>query len=267
MHNKFYKRVKQAYKSISHYKFEKPQIGIILGSGLGGFAGHIQGISIPYKSIKELPLPHVPGHAGLLKIGEKCAVMAGRCHFYEGCKMEELVLPVFLLKEMGIKKLIVTNASGGINPRFSPTDIVLITDHINLMGQNPLRAICPDNKHIKFTSMHDAYNQNLQRLVKEIEPQIKEGCYTALPGPSYETRAEVKMLHSLGADMVGMSTIPEVIAARLLQIEVLGLSCITNMAAGIKGQEPSHDDVIKVTGQIEQKFINLLKKIIKKIIE
>lgn len=267
MHNKFYKRVQQAYKSISRYKFEKPRIGIILGSGLGGFANHIQGVSIPYKSIRGLPLPHVPGHPGLLKIGEKCVVMAGRCHFYEGFKMHELVLPVFLLKKMGIKKLIVTNASGGINPRFNPGDIVLITDHINLMGQNPLRAIYLEKKQIKFSSMHDAYNHNLQSLVKEIAPRIKEGCYTALPGPSYETRAEVKMLHTLGADMVGMSTIPEVIAARSLQIEVLGLSCVTNMAAGIKGQGPSHDDVIKVTRQIKQKFINLLEKIIKKIIE
>ena len=225
----------------------RPRIGIILGSGLGEFVETIDGIDIPYAEIDEFRVPTVQGHRGQLKLGNQIAVLAGRFHVYEGCDLDDIVLPVFLLARLGVATLVCTNAAGAVNQSFRPGDLALITDHINLLGCNPLVGSNVESAGPRFPDMSVAYSRELRELAQKSAPgTLREGVYAALPGPSYETPAEIRMLRTMGADLVGMSTVPEAIAARFLELDLLGISCVTNMAAGILDKPLDHKEVIAI---------------------
>lgn len=257
----FEERIERAFYSVSE-KIDRPRtggVGIILGSGLGEFVEQVPGPALPYTSIEGLPATTVKGHSGVLKAGEEVTVMAGRFHLYEGREIDDVVLPVFLLKRLGVSTLIVTNASGAVNPDLSPGDLVLISDHLNLMGRNPL--VGPDFPRLgpRFPDMSSAYSPRLRAVARAAwHDPLEEGVYAALLGPSYETPAEIAMLRSLGADMVGMSTVPEVVSASFLGMDVLGVSCITNMAAGILDQPLSHTEVMGTGRRVAADFARLL---------
>lgn len=253
---------------------QAPEIGLILGSGLGVLADEIEeAVKMPYEEIPGFPVSTVEGHAGQLVYGKlrgaNVIAMQGRFHFYEGYDMQRVVLPVRVLKQIGVKTLIVTNAAGGINEEFEPGDLMLIRDHINNMGTNPL--IGPNDKElgVRFPDLSQAYSRNLLVLAKEtandLDLKIQEGVYVANTGPVYETPAEIKMLRVLGGDAVGMSTVPEVIAARHAGLNVLGISCISNMAAGILDQPLSHDEVIETTEKVKSSFLSLVKGTVERI--
>ncbi|MDD3012271.1 MAG: purine-nucleoside phosphorylase [Candidatus Gastranaerophilales bacterium] len=252
---------------------ETPEIAIILGSGLGDIADQVDGISIPYSDILGFKASLVHGHAGRLVIGKlssrNVVVMQGRFHYYEGHSMQEVILPVRVMKLLGADKLIVTNAAGGVNLNFNPGDLMFISDHLNLTGQNPLIGKNLDELGPRFVDMSYAYNKNLlniaDKIAKNLDIKTQKGVYAALTGPVYETPAEIRMLRTLGADAIGMSTVPEVIAANHMGMKVLGISCITNMAAGILDQPLCHDEVIKTSNRVKENFIKLLKEIIKEI--
>ena len=248
-------------------KFNIPSIGIILGSGLGNYVSSVEGKILPFKDIKGFPKTTVEGHRGIYKFGEDILIQAGRFHFYEGYSLDDVVLPVFLMWKIGIKTLIITNASGGINKSYKAGEFVLIKDHINFIGSNPLIGGNNNEYGPRFPDMTEAYPVDLRELArKAVGYSIKEGVYAALTGPSYETPAEIRMLRTMGADMVGMSTVPEVIAANYLGIKVLGISCVTNMAAGILDTPLSHEEVIETTKKVEAEFSALVEKIISKLI-
>jgi len=251
----------------------KPEIGLILGSGLGDIADEIEGIRIPYEEIPGFEASTVQGHAGQLVIGKFCGkdvvAMQGRFHFYEGHPMSKVVFPVRIMKLLGIEKLLVTNAAGGICTDFVPGDLMIIEDHLNLTGTNPLIGKNDDDLGPRFPDMSNAYDKNLRAIVEEIGNELgiklKKGVYAGLSGPTYETPAEVRMLRILGADAVGMSTVPEVIVANHMGIKVIGISCITNMASGILDQPLSHHEVIETTEEVKRDFTKLVKRIIEKI--
>ena len=251
---------------------QSPQIGLILGSGLGVLAEEIENpINIAYNDIPEFPVSTVEGHAGQLVFGtlngKTVVAMQGRFHFYEGYSMEKVTFPVRVMKDLGVETLIVTNAAGGINESFKPGDLMLITDHINNMGQNPL--IGPNDKElgVRFPDMSEAYSKNLRELANgvasKLQIKVKEGVYVGNTGPTYETPAEVRMLRKMGGDAVGMSTVPEVIVARHSKMNVLGISCISNMAAGILDQPLTHDEVIETTEKVKVNFLAFVKEIVK----
>lgn len=248
-----------------------PSIGIILGSGLGDIANEIKGVCIPYSEIPGFKLSTAQGHSGNLVAGELCSktvvAMQGRLHFYEGYSMQNVVYPVRIMKYLGVDTLIVTNAAGGINRNFSAGDLMIITDHINLMGNNPLIGENLDELGSRFVDMSYAYSKSMTNLAEKsaenLGIKLQKGVYAAMSGPVYETPAEIRMLEILGADAVGMSTVPEVIAARHMGMNVLGISCISNMAAGILNKPLSHQEVIEATSLTKQKFISLIKEIIK----
>ena len=240
----------------------KPRVGVILGSGLSAIADTLPGESIEYGDIPGLPRPTVEGHRGFCKISRDYALLAGRFHFYEGHDIRSVVKPVMLLKALGVERLMVTNAAGGVNREYRPGQIVLIRDHINLMGVNPLIGPNAPELGPRFPDMSDAYSKRLRKLIREgADRDLKEGVYAGLSGPCYETPAEIRMLESLGADMVGMSTVPEVIAANYLGIETVGFSCITNMAAGILDQPLDHGEVIETAARVESEFRGLVEKV------
>lgn len=250
----------------------KPEIGLILGSGLGEVANEIEGVRISYSDIPSFEASTVAGHAGQLVLGKFCGknvvAMQGRFHYYEGHSMQKVVYPVKIMKQLGIDKMIVTNAAGGVNKDFTPGDLMILNDHINLMGSNPLIGKNEDNLGDRFPDMSYAYTKELVELTKETAAEIglktKEGVYAALTGPAYETPAEIRMLRTMGADAIGMSTVPEVIMATYMGVKVLGISCITNMAAGILDQPLNHDEVIETTEKVKRDFISLVKKTIEK---
>ncbi|MEG1823411.1 MAG: purine-nucleoside phosphorylase [Cloacibacillus sp.] len=232
-----------------------PKAALILGSGLGRIAEQIERPEvIPYEEIPYWPRSTAPGHEGRLIFGwfrgVPVAVMQGRVHYYEGYTMPEVTFPVRVLGELGIKCLVVTNASGGINLEIPPGTVVAITDHINYMGTNPLIGVNNDHWGVRFPDMGSAYDKDYTKRVKDIAVKeniaLKEGVYIAFSGPSFETPAEIKMARTLGADIVGMSTVPEVITAAHMGIKVLGLSCAANYAAGITDQKLTHQDVLQV---------------------
>lgn len=249
---------------------KKPEIGIVLGSGLGDFGETIEEkIIIPYKDIPEFPVSTVVGHEGSLifgKVSGKYVVaMQGRIHFYEGQGINSVVYPIKVLSELGISKLIVTNACGGVNTAFKPGDLMIIKDHINFSGQNPL--IGPNEEQgPRFPDMSYAYSKELinttKKVAAELDIKLQEGVYMYFTGPTYETPAEVRLARILGADAVGMSTVPEVIVANHRGIEVLGISCVTNMAAGILDQPLNHEEVIEVSNIIKEDFKRLVQSII-----
>ena len=249
----------------------KPKIGIILGSGLGIYVDQIQNKTIiPYQEIPHFKRTTVEGHEGRLILGDvhgiPVAALQGRMHPYEGHPMEEIVHPVRTLAALGIEILVVTNASGGINMNFHPGDLVAIQDHINLSGRNPLVGPNIAEMGPRFPDMSEAYDQELRVILKQVAQNhhvdLKDGVYCSVLGPTYETPAEIRMLRTLGADMVGMSTVPEVIAAGHLGLKVAGVTCITNYAAGIKLEKLSHADVKKVAEKAMVGFATILTETI-----
>ena len=265
--------VLEAVRYIKSIVATKPDIAIILGSGLGSLAYEIQDpIEIPYSEIPYFKSSTVEGHEGKLifgKIYDKNVVaMQGRVHYYEGYSMQDIAIPIHTFALLGVEVLIVTNAAGGINPKFVPGDLMLITDHINMGFDSPLRGPNLDLLGARFPSMKGIYNKDLIDIAKNVAEEmrfnIQEGVYAFMPGPQYETDAEVRMLGMLGASAVGMSTVPEVIAAAHSGMAVLGISCITNVA-GVVGAAPSHDEVLEVASQSETNFTTLVLDTIKNI--
>jgi purine-nucleoside phosphorylase len=252
----------------------QPSVGVILGSGLGNVVDAVDiETSIPYGEIPGARASTVLGHQGRLILGHAkgtpIAMMQGRVHFYEGYEMQEVMFLSRVLGRLGIKKLIVTNAAGGINTDYVPGDLMLISDHINLMGVNPLRGPNVDDLGVRFPDMSDAYSESLREIAREVAAQlgvkVQEGVYLALSGPTYETPAEIRAFRVLGADAVGMSTAPEVIAMAHMQIPVLGISCITNMASGILKQKLTHQEVMDTTMRVEKEFTSLVLALIERL--
>jgi purine-nucleoside phosphorylase len=245
---------------------------LVLGSGLGMFADSLKNpVIIPYDRIPHFPPATVEGHAGRLVIGDlqpgfTIACMQGRFHFYEGHDLQTVCYPIRLFKQLGASFLLVTNAAGGINTSFKPGTLMLLTDHINLIGQNPLRGRNPDFLGPRFPDMSEAYAIKLRELALSVAAregiELQQGVYAAVSGPSYETPAEIRMLRTLGADAVGMSTVPEVIAANHAGLPVLGISCITNLAAGLSTQKLSHDEVMETAERVREQFVRLLNGIL-----
>ena len=251
----------------------QPQAGIILGSGLGNVVDAIEiDASIPYGEIPGARASTVVGHPGRMLLGRAkgvdVAVMQGRVHFYEGYEMDEVMFLSRVLGRLGIRKLIVTNAAGGVNTSYQAGDLMLISDHINFMGVNPLRGPNVEALGVRFPDMSEAYPESLRNLAKEVAVsmnlKVQEGVYLALSGPTYETPAEIRAFRVLGADAVGMSTVPEVIAMSHMQIPVLGISCITNMAAGILKQKLTHTEVMETTARVQKEFTKLVLGVLEK---
>jgi len=267
----YIKKVKEAVDFIVSKTDYLPTIGLVLGSGLGSLADKIQKpIIIKYDEIPGFPKSTVEGHAGQLVIGElsgKIVVaMQGRFHFYEGYHLKDVTFPIRVMIQFGIGSLIVTNAAGGVNTGFIPGDLMIINDHINFTGQNPLIGENLKEFGARFVDMSRAYNREYIRIAKKaggkLGLNLKEGVYMWFTGPTYETPAEVKLARNLGADAVGMSTVPEVIVANHQGIKVLGISCITNMAAGILDQPLNHEEVIETSMKVKDDFEKLLIEII-----
>ena len=247
---------------------KKPEIGLILGSGLGVLAEEIQNpIIIPYQEIPHFLVSTVEGHMGQLVIGElggkTVVAMQGRFHFYEGYPMSQVTLPVRVMKALGISKLLVTNAAGGINKNFEAGDLMVINDHINLMGFNPLIGKNIPELGPRFPDMSEGYSKELRKILFNVATKqqmvLQEGIYAAVMGPSYETPAEIRYLRAIGADAVGMSTAPEVIVANHCGLQVVGISCITNMAAGVLELKLSHDEVMETAEKVKEQFAKLVK--------
>ncbi len=266
--------MKKINESVSYIKSkcsETPSIGLILGSGLGSLGEKIENPKIiSYKDIPHFPISTVEGHKGQLIIGllggKTVIAMQGRFHFYEGYELDEVVFPVRVMIGLGIKNLIVTNAAGGVNETFSPGDLMIINDHINFTGRNPLIGKNYNELGPRFVDMTMAYDKELIALAKdagkELDIPLQEGVYMWLTGPTYETPSEVKLARILGASAVGMSTVPEVIVASHQNIKVLGISCITNMAAGILNKPLNHEEVIETSLMVKDKFEKLVIKIL-----
>ncbi|MDU4695154.1 MAG: purine-nucleoside phosphorylase [Paenibacillus sp.] len=251
-----------------------PKVGLILGSGLGVLADHIeQPVSIDYRDIPFFPQSTVEGHAGELLIGTvqgtPVVLMKGRFHMYEGYGPEMTAFPVRVMKELGVTTLLVTNAAGGVNTSYEPGDLMLISDHLNLTGRNPLVGPNDNELGARFPDMSQAYSRRLREIARKVAVDkgvpLQEGVYAGLLGPTYETPAEIRMLRTLGADAVGMSTVSETIVARHAGIEVLGISCISNMASGILDQPLSHEEVMETTERVREKFLSLVLSIIPQI--
>lgn len=268
------KQLEEAAAYIRERVNEEPEIGLILGSGLGILADLIeQSLTIAYEDIPHFPVSTVAGHAGELVAGKiagrSVIMMKGRFHLYEGYGVEKVSFPVRVMKLLGVSKLIVTNAAGGVNRDYEPGDLMVICDHINLLGRNPLVGPNLDMFGSRFPDMTEAYSKRLRKLLhetaEELGMKLQEGVYAALLGPTYETPAEIRMLQAIGADAVGMSTVPEVIVARHAGIEVLGISCITNMAAGILDQPLDHAEVMETAEKVKERFLNLVLHVIPKL--
>ncbi|MEJ8544958.1 purine-nucleoside phosphorylase [Brevibacillus borstelensis] len=253
---------------------EKPAIGLVLGSGLGVLADEIENpVIIPYHEIPGFTASTVVGHKGQLVIGKlrgkQVVAMQGRFHYYEGHDLDAVVFPIRVMKMLGVETIIVTNAAGGINETYQPGNLMLIADHINMTFRNPLIGQNDEQLGARFPDMSEAYSKSLRGLAKEVAAEqgieLKEGVYVGLLGPSYETPAEIRMLRILGGDAVGMSTVPEVIAAKHMKMNVLGISCISNMAAGILEQPLSHEEVMETTEKVKAQFLSLVNGIVAKL--
>ncbi|WNS74104.1 purine-nucleoside phosphorylase [Bacillus sp. DTU_2020_1000418_1_SI_GHA_SEK_038] len=269
-----YQKIQQAAQFLKEKYNLQPVIGLILGSGLGVLGEEVEdALKIPYNEIPNFPVSTVEGHAGNLVFGllngVPVAVMQGRFHYYEGYSFDKVTFPIRVMKELGINQLIVTNAAGGVNETFTPGDLMLISDHINNMGSNPLIGPNDSRMGVRFPDMSEAYSKELRKLARNIAEKlnlpIQEGVYAGNTGPTYETPAEVRMLRTMGADAVGMSTVPEVIVARHAGMKVLGISCISNMAAGILDQPLNHEEVIETTEKVKAHFLQYVKAIVAEI--
>ena len=249
------------------------EIGVILGSGLGDYADSIEEAKkLPYSEIPGFPVSTVPGHAGMLVCGmlhgRRVVMMQGRFHYYEGYSMKDITLPVRVMQKMGVKTLIVTNACGGVNLAFNPGDLMLVSDMLSLTGVNPLMGENLDEFGPRFPDMSCVFDKQLRALAHETAKAqgftLQEGVYCQFPGPCYETPAEVRMARILGADAVGMSTVPEAMVARHGGMRVLGISCITNMAAGILDQPLCHEEVTETANRVKARFKGLIDGVIEK---
>lgn len=261
------RRIRTAADYILENVTIRPTVGMVLGSGLGDFADTLEdAVSIPFSHIPNFPIPTVPGHAGALVFGRKqgrdVVVLQGRIHYYEGLPQQELTLPIRVLAALGIETLVLTNACGGVNLSFTPGDLMLISDHINFSGASPLIGPNLDSFGPRFPDCSDIYSASLRSVIKEKAAaagiSTQEGVYAMYCGPNYETPAEIRMFRALGADVVGMSTVPEALVAAHCGIKVVGISCVTNMAAGVLPQKLSHAEVIEVAAQVHDKFRSLL---------
>jgi len=266
-----YERAEHATRIIRARTTVEPRVAVVLGSGLGGFADDFEEpVAIPYDEIPGFVRSTAQGHAGRLVIGKIDGIpvlaMQGRLHYYEGYSLEEVTFPVRTFGLLGIKTLVLTNASGGINVQLSQGALMVISDHVNLMGVNPLRGPNDERFGPRFPDMSAVYSAELQELVveeaKAIGIEVRRGIYGALTGPSYETPSEIHLLRNLGADAVGMSTVPEAIVARHMGLEVLGISCITNMAAGISDEPINHEEVMATGDRVRETFTELLRRVI-----
>ncbi|MCW6652298.1 purine-nucleoside phosphorylase [Aerococcaceae bacterium NML210727] len=248
----------------------KPQVALILGSGLGDLANDVENaIAIPYEDIPNFPVSTVAGHAGQLVYGDlsgkKVIILQGRFHYYEGYDLQTITYPVRIFKELGVETVVVTNAAGGVNTSFKPGDLMIITDHINLTGQNPLIGANIESHGPRFVDMTQTYSKRGQALLhavaKEQGLHLQEGVYTWFTGPTYETPAEIRFARTIGGDAVGMSTVPEAIVAKHCGLEVIGISCITNLAAGMQ-QELNHEEVMEISTQVKPRFKALLTEML-----
>ncbi|MGB7923782.1 MAG: purine-nucleoside phosphorylase [Pyrinomonadaceae bacterium] len=271
----FYERAEHAARLIRAEWSEEPRVGLVLGSGLGAFADDLEGATaLSYGDIPGFARSTVEGHAGRLVLatveGVPVVIMQGRFHYYEGYSMEEVVFPVRMLGLLGIKSLVLTNAAGGINVECEQGSLMIISDHLNLMGANPLFGPNDERFGQRFPDMSEVYTREYQETAvaeaHAIGVTLRRGIYAALQGPSYETPAEIRMLRTLGADAVGMSTVPEAIVARHMGMKILGISCITNMASGVLDQPINHDEVIETGERVRATFVQLLTRVIPKLI-
>jgi len=266
--------VRNAYDYIRTQTDAEPEIGMILGSGLGDFADTLQDRRvIPFTDIPDFPAATVPGHTGAFvfgtKHGKRVVCLQGRLHYYEGHPMSLLTLPVRIMAKLGVKTLVLTNAAGGVNKDYRPGDLMLITDHINYSGSNPLIGVNDPELGPRFPDVTDLYSSSLRLKLKlaavEAGIGLRQGVYMMFSGPSYETPAEIRMARVLGADAVGMSTVPEAIVAAQCGIHVLGISCITNLAAGVSPNKLSHQEVMETAAMVHDKFHSLVDLILKEI--
>lgn len=251
----------------------RPEIGIILGSGLGDFADNFESIVIPYNKIPGFEKSAVHGHKGQLVFaeidGKKVVMMQGRYHFYEGYSMQTVTYPVKVMKKLGVETLIITNAAGAVSGDYIPGELMFITDHINLMGTNPLIGKNDDSLGTRFPDMSEVYNKDLIEIAVDVAEKLninyQKGVYVATTGPSYETPAEINMFRMIGGNAVGMSTAPEAIVANYCGIKVLGISCLTNYAAGVTDSPLNHEEVIETANKVKESFKNLLSEFIKRV--
>lgn len=251
-----------------------PKVAIVLGSGLGDFANNLQNaVAIPYAEIPNFPCSTAIGHAGQMVIGKlgdlTVAAMQGRVHQYEGYTCKQASFPVRVFGLLGLKAIVLTNAAGGINAKYGQGALVLMTDHLNLQGANPLTGPNDDRFGPRFPDLSEAYSKEFRQFAlaeaKRLGIELFEGVYAALAGPSYETPAEIRYLRTIGADLVGMSTVPEVIVARHMGIKVMAISCVTNMAAGLSNQTINHEEVLETGARVRGKFLALLGAVIPRI--
>lgn len=267
-------RAERAAKFILSKTKLRPRVGLVLGSGLGAFADELDAaVRIPYAKIPGFPVSTAVGHAGRLVVGKAggvpVAAMQGRVHLYEGYSARDVVFPMRVLARLGVRAAILTNAAGGINLEFKQGALVVIRDHINLQGSNPLVGPNEEKFGPRFPDMTQAYRAAYREIAmveaKRLGIEVHEGVYAALSGPSYETPAEIRMLRTMGADLVGMSTVPEVIVARHMGVRVLGISCVTNMAAGILDRVIDHAEVMETGERVQGQFVALLRAVLPRI--
>jgi purine-nucleoside phosphorylase len=267
----YFDQVQEAAARIRPAASTLPAAAVVLGSGLGAFASTLdRATAIPYRDIPNWPASSVVGHEGRLVLGDvegrSIAALSGRAHFYEGHDLRTVTFAVRVLGALGVKTLILTNAAGGINSGFQPGDLMVIDDHINLMGASPLTGPNDDRFGVRFPDLTNVYSPRLRKVADDAARaqgvRLQHGVYAGCQGPSYETPAEVRYLRIIGADAVGMSTVPEAIVARHMGIDVLGISCITNFAAGVLPQPLNHDEVLETAKRVRDTFITLLKGVI-----
>ncbi len=266
-----YEKIKETARFLMDIGLDKPEIGIVLGTGLGGIVKMIEVEKrIPYHDIPNFPVSTVSGHSGTLIYGElsgkKVVAMQGRFHYYEGWEMPEVTFPIRVMKLLGVEKLLVSNACGGVNPEFKVGDIMIITDHINMMPEHPLRGENEERFGPRFVDMHEPYSQSMISLMKIVAREnnihVKEGVYLALQGPTFETPAEYRMVMLMGADAVGMSTVPEVIVAKHMGMDCFGLSVITDLGIEGKIEEVSHEAVQLAAKSSEVRISKLVREFI-----
>lgn len=264
-------KIKAAAAYLLEHIPQRPTIGLVLGSGLGDFADTLtDAVRIPFSQIPNFPVPTAPGHVGALVFGKKqgkdVVVLQGRIHFYEGLPQREITLPVRVLAAIGVKQLILTNAAGGVNTAYHPGDLMLIADHINYSFSNPLIGPNLEGFGPRFPDTSDVYTAELRTAVKTAAAaagiHLREGVYMMFSGPSYETPAEIRMSRVLGADAVGMSTVPEALVAAHCGMQVVGISCITNMAAGVLPQKLTHDEVMETAARVHDTFQQVLELVL-----
>jgi purine-nucleoside phosphorylase len=267
-------RLSEAVKAIQAKSALRPAIGLVLGSGLGAFARSLDNATgIPYGQIPHFPVSTAIGHTGELVIGKAhgvpVAVMAGRVHLYEGYSVEQVVFPIRVLARMGVTTIIMTNAAGSVNVNYKPGELMILSDHINFMGVNPMIGPNEDTLGLRFFDMSEAYDPVLislaEKACSKVGMTVRKGVYIAFSGPSYETPAEIRMARAMGADAVGMSTVPEVIAARHMGVRVLGISCITNMAAGVLKKKLDHREVLDTAEKVREGLIDVLNQLLQSV--